>query len=349
MKWNWWKILGILFIFISLTVGMLIPLRPGIVGLNPVQITAGQAIQFDLEGYNTNFSNSNETKAWLWLDKEHIIKAKTVQVIDNQIVKVGFDIPEHLPEREKRTVKLSTYDEVNGFITALGKPYIKGGNIDPSIAANQWNAEINNSEKIGGINFPFLPNIYESVRNTFYHVALWFAMFFTFIWGVVHSIQYLRTLDPERDFKASGFTSSGILFGILGLVTGMMWASYTWGEAWSWDIKQTMTAILLLVYLAYFVLRMSFEDDERRARISAIYNIFAFVCIIPLLYVIPRLVDSLHPGGQGNPAFSTGDLDMKVRVLFYMSVLGWCMIGYWMSNLYYRSKKIESFLLENDI
>ncbi len=349
MKWNWWKILGITFIFISLTVGMLIPLRPGIVGLNPLQITAGQTVQFDLEGYNTNFTNSKEAKAWLWLDKDHIVKANAVQVIDNQLVKAEFDIPEHLPEKEKRTAKLSTYDEVNGFITALGRPYIKDGTIETSLAANQWNAKINNSEKIGGINFPFLPNIYESVRNTFYHVALWFAMFFTFIWGVVHSIQYLRTLDPERDFKASSFTSSGILFGILGLVTGMMWASYTWGEAWSWDIKQTMTAILLLVYLAYFVLRMSFEDDERRARISAIYNIFAFVCIIPLLYVIPRLVDSLHPGGQGNPAFSTGDLDMKVRVLFYMSVLGWCMIGYWMSNLFYRSKKIESFLLENDI
>ena len=349
MEWKWWKILGILFIFISLTVGMLTPLRPGIVGLSPIKIEAGNQVTFQLEGYNTTFSKSNPVKGWLWIDKNHVINATKSEVINEQRVNLVFEVPFNIPFHQNREAKVSIFDQDNGFITALARPYINGGTVDPVYASNKWNGQINDSSKKGGYNYPFLPNIYESVRNTFYHVSLWFAMFFTFTIGVFQSVQFLRTSAPERDLKASSFTATGILFGILGLVTGMIWANYTWGKPWSWDIKQTMTAILLLVYLAYFVLRISFDDEEQRARISAIYNIFAFACIVPLLYVIPRLVDSLHPGGQGNPAFGKGDLDMNVRIIFYLSVLGWCMIGYWLSDLSFRAKKIDAWIVENDV
>lgn len=348
IKENWWKGLGVLLVFISLTVGMLTPLRPGIVGLQPLQINAGTKVDFEIEGYNSQFSKDEKMDVWLWLDTDHVITASAVQVAGYQSIKATFDIPTNLPDDIKREAKLSTNDPTNGFVTALGRPFIRGGTVNPTLAKSSWSSKVENLHEMGGFTFPFLPNIYESVRNTFYHVSLWFAMFFTFALGVVQSIKYLRNRDPLNDAKASSYTSTGILFGILGLTTGMIWATYTWGQAWSWDIKQTMTAILLLVYLAYFVLRLSFDDDEKKARICAIYNIFAFACIVPLLYVIPRLVDSLHPGGQGNPAFGTGDLDMNVRVIFYMSVIGWCMIGYWMSNLYYRSKMIKSYIEEND-
>lgn len=92
----------------------------------------------------------------------------------------------------------------------------------------------------------------------------------------------------------------GILFGMLGLITGMVWAQFTWGAWWSGDPKQNASAIGLLMYLAYTVLRSSFEDKRRQARISAAYNILAFFCLIPLLFILPRLTDSLHPG-NGEP------------------------------------------------
>lgn len=107
------------------------------------------------------------------------------------------------------------------------------------------------------------------------------------------------------------------MFGILGLVTGAIWAKNTWNAYWSWDVKQNMTAIALFIYIAYFILRAAFEDAERKARLSAVYNLFAFVALIPLIFVIPRLTDSLHPGAGGNPALGGEDLDNTMRMIFF--------------------------------
>jgi heme exporter protein C len=107
-----------------------------------------------------------------------------------------------------------------------------------------------------------------------------------------------------------------------------------------------MTAIALLIYFAYFILRGVFEDPDKRARISAVYNIFAFVALIPLIYVIPRLTDSLHPGAGGNPAFGSQDLDNTMRLVFYPAIIGWTLIGFWMANLLYRMERVRLRVLD---
>ena len=116
-------------------------------------------------------------------------------------------------------------------------------------------------------------------------------------------------------------------------MTGAIWAKHTWGQYWSWDIKQNMSAIAIMVYLAYFVLRGSFEDREKSARISAVYNIFAFASLIPLLVVIPRLTESLHPGNGGNPGMGGEDLDNTMKYFLYPAFIGWFLFSMWMSNL----------------
>jgi heme exporter protein C len=85
------------------------------------------------------------------------------------------------------------------------------------------------------------------------------------------------------------------------------------------------------VYATYFILRKSVQDEIKRARLSAVFNIFAFILMILLLMVMPRMVDtSLHPGKSGNPAFSKYDLDSSLRMVFYPAVVAWGMLGYWM-------------------
>jgi heme exporter protein C len=102
--------------------------------------------------------------------------------------------------------------------------------------------------------------------------------------------------------------------------------------------------IVFIVYAAYVLLRNSIEDEQKRARLSAVFNIFAFILMILLLMVMPRMVDtSLHPGKSGNPAFSKYDLDSSLRSVFYPAVLGWAMLGYW---IYTIQKKFE--LLKQD-
>ncbi|MFT6937764.1 MAG: heme exporter protein C [Saprospiraceae bacterium] len=107
-----------------------------------------------------------------------------------------------------------------------------------------------------------------------------------------------------------------------------------------------MSAIALLIYMAYFVLRSSFDDEQQQARLSAIYNIFAFVSLVPLLFIIPRMYDSLHPGNGGNPAFGSEDLDNTMRMVFYPAVIGWTLLGFWIANLLARMGNIKMWWIE---
>ena len=138
---------------------------------------------------------------------------------------------------------------------------------------------------VGGLllEVPRLVILNESIRNLYFHVTMWFGMIILLTTSMVYSIKYLSTQDQRFDIKAVEFANIGILFGMLGIVTGMLWATYTWGEPWSGDPKQNSSAIALLIYMAYLVLRNSLEDEQQKARISAVYNIFAFAGMIPLL------------------------------------------------------------------
>ncbi|MEZ4948869.1 MAG: cytochrome c biogenesis protein CcsA [Saprospiraceae bacterium] len=345
---HWWKILGVLLLLFAFIVGLLTPLRPGINAISPSSAEFGTDLELLLSGYNLELNPANTPNLILWIDGDHIINAKEVAISGDSQIKASFSIPNEIPEEGLKELKVSLSDNINGFVTALPRLRMSGGEASSELATQKWSGTVEILEQKSGFNFPFLPNVYESVRNTFYHVALWFAMFTLFTLGVISSIRYLINKNPEHEYKAVSFTSVGMLFGILGLITGAIWAQYTWNKAWSWDIKQTMTAIVLLIYGAFFVLRISFEDADQKARISAVYNIFAFSTIIPLLYVIPRLTESLHPGGQGNPAFGRGDLDNNIRMVFYPAIIGWILLGLWLSNLNFRLIKIKERILENE-
>ena len=184
---------------------------------------------------------------------------------------------------------------------------------------------------------PMKPILNETIRNLYFHVAMWFVMMILFIVSVVYSVRYLRYNRAADDIYAVEYARTGIVFGVLGLVTGSLWARYTWGDFWSNDPKQLGAAIALLIYLAYFVLRNSLTDMDKSARISAVYNVFAFAMLFPTIWIIPRLVESLHPGGMGNPAFNTKDIDSRMRMIFYFGAIpGWALLAVWISSLRIR-------------
>ena len=188
---------------------------------------------------------------------------------------------------------------------------------------------------------PRLAILNETIRNLFFHVAIWFAMFILLIVSVVYSIKYLKSSSIQADIAASEFATMGIVFGILGVATGSVWAKFTWGDWWVNDPKLNATTIALLIYLAYFVLRSSIEDSHQKGRISAVYNIFAFTAAVPLIFILPRLTDSLHPGNGGNPGFSAYDLDNNLRKVFYPAIVGWTLLGVWFASIRIRMKKIN--------
>ena len=143
---------------------------------------------------------------------------------------------------------------------------------------------------IGGflIPVPALAILHETIRNLYFHVPMWFAMLALYLISVVYSIKYLSSGDEKDDLIAVESVNTGIMFCFLGLVTGMLWANITWGDPWPSDPKLNSSAISTLMYLAYLVLRNSLDEEQKRAKISAIYNIFAFPVMIVLLFVLPR-------------------------------------------------------------
>lgn len=183
----------------------------------------------------------------------------------------------------------------------------------------------------------------ETIRNLYYHVSMWFGMMAMMAVSLYYSVLYLSKGRIEDDFRSEQFAHSGILLGLLGITTGSLWARFTWGGWWVNDPKLNGAAISLLIYFAYVILRGSLDEEQKRGRVAAVYNIFAFVLLMVFLMVYPRLnnVDSLHPGNGGNPAFSSYDLDKAMRLVFYPAVLGWILIGAWISQLGFRIKMLS--------
>ncbi|HVV54855.1 MAG TPA: cytochrome c biogenesis protein CcsA [Mucilaginibacter sp.] len=194
---------------------------------------------------------------------------------------------------------------------------------------------------------PRLPILHETIRNLYFHVPMWMSMLSVFVISVFYSIRYLSTNNELYDLAAVECVNTGLLFYSLGLLTGMMWAKFTWGAFWSGDPKQNSAAIAFLLYCAYLVLRNSVDEEQKRARISAIYNIFAFPIMIVLIFILPRMTDSLHPGNGGNPAFGRYDLDDRMRMVFYPAMAGWTLLAVWIATIRYRIRLIE--YKKNDI
>jgi len=196
----------------------------------------------------------------------------------------------------------------------------------------------------GGLMFevPRLYRLNETIRNLYFHVPMWFTMIALLGSSLVYSLRFLRSgdegkaVDMHRDAQAKIFAEVAMVFALLGLLTGMIWAKATWGAYWTADPKLNGTAVTLLIYAAYFVLRGSVEDPEKRAQLAAVYNVFAFVMMIVFIGILPRMTDSLHPGNGGNPAFGNYDLDNGMRMVFYPAVIGWVLIGWWIATLRVR-------------
>lgn len=198
---------------------------------------------------------------------------------------------------------------------------------------------------------PAVPGLEQSSRSLFFHLPMWFAMYLMMLLSMIWSIQYLRSGKLRHDTRAREAANIGIFFGVLGLLTGMLWSRVTWGSAlrdtdpsawWVWDPKQTLALIAVLIYVAYAVLRNSVEQYRKRAKIAAIYNIFAAASIFPLTYIIPRQLQSLHPGAEG----ANVDFSPEYRIVLYPAFLGFILLGLWLLELRVRQSEVEETIEE---
>ena len=189
---------------------------------------------------------------------------------------------------------------------------------------------------------PRLPILNETIRVLYFHVPMWFSMIFLFLLSSVNAYRFISTKNIKYDLISYNYAHVGVYFGVLGILTGMVWANYTWGTFWTNDPKLNGSTIGLLIYFGYFILRNSIEDESKKAKVSSVYSVFAFSMLIPLIFILPRLTDSLHPGNGGNPGFNVYDLNSQLRIVFYPAVIGFICLGLWIADVKHKLLKITN-------
>jgi len=186
-----------------------------------------------------------------------------------------------------------------------------------------------------------IPGLGPKARIIFFHVPMSWLAVLAFFMSMWYGITYLRKKDMKYDVKSSTAAELGFMFSVLATITGSIWAKFNWGSFWNWDPRETSIFVLLMIYGAYFSLRSALEVEEKRASLSAVYSIVAFVTVPFFVFIMPRITFSLHPGGAGSAApilNSNGKmyLDMNMRIVFYSSLIGFTFLYVWLFQL--RSK-----------
>ncbi len=188
--------------------------------------------------------------------------------------------------------------------------------------------------------FPYIKGLEENAKIIFFHVPTAWLTVIAFLMTAIYSIKYLRKKNLDDDAKAYAAAQLGIIFCILATVTGAVWARFAWGSFWSWDPRQTSIFALLLIYGAWFALRSSIESEEKRATLSSVYAIIAFVTVPFFIFVMPRIMTGLHPGSADDTnAGPVVDFKMNsnMQLIFFLSLIGFTILYFWMWRLGYKS------------
>jgi heme exporter protein C len=341
MKKHWWKILAVLLLLYVLLAGLLIRIGPGIASLNPITAEKGD-LTLTISGYNTRFTEA-ASSLQVWIESgDASICADSIKIISDHLVTASFNIPEKFPT----VADIFVNSDADGtFGIENGISFTHAGASEKS-APPSCKVTIRN-EKADFINYPNREILYETIRNLFFHVPMWFAMLIVLTISLVYSIKYLRTSNIDHDIIAAEMANSGILLGILGVATGSFWARHTWLDWWVNDPQLNGAAIAMLIYFAYVVLRGSIDDEQKRGRIAAVYSIFAYVMLLVFVGIYPKVSPSLHPTSGGNTSFRDYDMDSTMRMVFYPAVIGFALLAIWMASIKIRLRKIYRKVLFN--
>jgi heme exporter protein C len=169
--------------------------------------------------------------------------------------------------------------------------------------------------------------------------AAWVAVL-AFTVAMVASVRRLRNPKPRFDDIALASSELGFLFCALSLVSGMIWARKEWGAFWNWDPRQNTVLILLLIYAGYFTLRSAVPEADRRARLAAVYSIVAFVTVPFLVFIVPRIMETLHPSPILRTGEDSGVMDAKMRQVFFLFLAAYTGLYVWMLALRTRMEGV---------
>ncbi len=195
---------------------------------------------------------------------------------------------------------------------------------------------------VAGIAMPIpdIPALGDKARVLYFHVPMSWISVVAFAMSLVYAVRYLKSKNSDFDVKSYSAAQLGFLFCVLATATGSLWAKFNWGSFWNWDPRQTSIFILLMIYGAYFALRSAIDSEEQRARLSSVYAIVAGVTMPFFIFIMPRLVETLHPDPIIN---NTGkiNMDTSMLIVFLTSLLGFTLLFLWVFNLKVRLEQLK--------
>lgn len=170
----------------------------------------------------------------------------------------------------------------------------------------------------------------EAARIIFFHVPNAVVASIAFVVAMVYAIRYLKGRNLIDDAKSAVSAELGLLFTVLATVTGSLFAKVQWGMWWNWDTREIAIVMLLLVYAGYFALRLATEGAEKRARLSAVFAVVAVVPMVFLMFVMPRIMFSLHPA---DTLTKGGSLGPQYRMVLFPAMLGFVGLYVWLFRI----------------
>lgn len=174
-----------------------------------------------------------------------------------------------------------------------------------------------------------------SQKIFYFHMPVALVSFGALAFGGYYSIRFLMTKEQRFDTCTKVAMEISLLFVALTMITGEMWTRFEWGIWWTWDPRLTTYLILMLVVIAYFILRNAIDDPERRATYGSVISIIALVDV-PICYMVTRIIpSSIHPvvlreGGM------TGDMGMTVAV----AMIGMILLGFSLYRMRFRQVRL---------
>lgn len=194
---------------------------------------------------------------------------------------------------------------------------------------------------------PTIPGLYDKARIIYLHVPLSWIAVVSFLLSMINSVQYLRKRDLVYDIRSYSAAEVGFLFTILATVTGALWAKFNWGTFWNWDPRQTSIFILLLIYGAYFALRSAIDNYEQKAKLASVYAIIAFVTVPFFIFIMPRIVESLHPADTIIDSQGKISMNPVMFSIFMFSLFSFTLLFFWILNVKIRMEKLKLQRIQN--